>query len=325
MPLNPPDIDRLRELFDYDPDEGLLTWRTKRSNRVKAGDEAGVFHERKKQVIVTVDGQKLRATDIIHALVTGQHTRPHDMVLYNGAHDDLRLSNLRIELRPSTYHTRLPRDGDPEDAMMLDMARDRRRSYMKRYYAKKKAAKDALAEERRKRTKTIPGVTWSPLRNRWVVEQKPEISLNIHHPYMLGDFPTAEQAEAALFAFRAGVAFVRANKPPTPLTPADLERQRTTTAGHNGVNFEEAHTIWAYDPQTGFFYHRKGALPGLRADKTAPTGKLLRLTHAGWTYPAHFMAWFMTHGEWPPRHGLRWRDGNPANNAIANLRKRDEL
>lgn len=89
----------LRELFDYNPETGELTWlrrpeKTGQWNGKYAGKAAGT--PRKGYVSVTIDRQKYQAHRLIWKLVFG--TIPNEKMVdhENGICDDNRLENLRL-------------------------------------------------------------------------------------------------------------------------------------------------------------------------------------------------------------------------------------
>jgi hypothetical protein len=61
---------RLRELFDYDPHTGSLTWKRRTSNRVTPNGTAGTITP-DGRVVVRVDGQTYRAHRLIWLWMTG--------------------------------------------------------------------------------------------------------------------------------------------------------------------------------------------------------------------------------------------------------------
>lgn len=69
--MDRPTPERLREMLDYDPDNGLLTWRVPRPH-IRRGDEAGVTTNRG-HVMLSVDGCRLAATQAIWAMVHGEY------------------------------------------------------------------------------------------------------------------------------------------------------------------------------------------------------------------------------------------------------------
>src|SRR5258708_594974 len=84
--------ERLTELLDYDPATGVFAWKVRVSNRIKAGDRAGVVGTAGYRLI-TIDGVKMQATRIAIFYMTGEW--PIGYVLpANGDRDDVRLSNL---------------------------------------------------------------------------------------------------------------------------------------------------------------------------------------------------------------------------------------
>jgi hypothetical protein len=74
----------------------------------------------------------------------------------------------------------------------------------------------------------------------------------------------------------------------------------------------------SYDPKTGVFVWATGRYMGKVAGHKDHYGYIM-IRVDGKQYPAHRLAWLLTHGEWPPNQ-LDHRDRNRANNAMANLR-----
>ncbi|MGY6240561.1 HNH endonuclease signature motif containing protein (plasmid) [Burkholderia ambifaria] len=89
--MNHPSQDRVRELFEYDSEKGVLTWR-KSAGRKKAGDFAGNRHLYG-YIVIGVDGRSYGAHQIVWLYVTGEWPKLIDHI--NGIRDDNRFTNLR--------------------------------------------------------------------------------------------------------------------------------------------------------------------------------------------------------------------------------------
>lgn len=83
---------RVRELFDYDPETGLLTWRQLRRGRFgKPGDEAGSV-DRSGHIRVGMDGKVYSAARLVYLHRTG--ILPTRIIYLDGNPQNLRWDNL---------------------------------------------------------------------------------------------------------------------------------------------------------------------------------------------------------------------------------------
>ncbi len=53
--------DKLLEVLEYDPERGVFVWKVARSNRVKIGSQAGVFHQQSGGRYISIDNEKFMA------------------------------------------------------------------------------------------------------------------------------------------------------------------------------------------------------------------------------------------------------------------------
>lgn len=84
---------RVRELFDYDPGTGHLTWKVKKG-RVRPGDRAGHDHKARYYRVVEFDARKYKEHRVIWLWWHGQWPENHiDHV--NRVKTDNRVANLR--------------------------------------------------------------------------------------------------------------------------------------------------------------------------------------------------------------------------------------
>jgi hypothetical protein len=84
--------ERVRELFHYEPETGMLTWLVKPAHRVKVGDQDGWNDHGYRRV--HVDGRKLYVHDLAWLWMTGEWPKHQlDHIDLNRANN--RLSNLR--------------------------------------------------------------------------------------------------------------------------------------------------------------------------------------------------------------------------------------
>lgn len=91
--------ERLRELLDYDKETGKLSWRVRRSQRVRAGDPAGNLNS-KGYMVLMIDGAEFKAARAIWAMVTGEWPSRSMFVDHeNRVRFDNRWTNLRLVSR----------------------------------------------------------------------------------------------------------------------------------------------------------------------------------------------------------------------------------
>lgn len=91
---NPLDVERLREVLNYDPETGIFRWKISPRNRTLPGDIAG-FKNDSGYMLCTIDQQTIRLHRAAWALHYGEMPRKHiDHI--NGIRDDNRIENLRL-------------------------------------------------------------------------------------------------------------------------------------------------------------------------------------------------------------------------------------
>lgn len=102
----PIDPDKMKSLFDYNPETGELLWRDKRGP-VNAGDVAGWSYEGRGDEVrwyVETGGKSYLRSRIVWAIMTG--TDPGDMCVdhINGDTTDDRFANLRLATLKQNNH-----------------------------------------------------------------------------------------------------------------------------------------------------------------------------------------------------------------------------
>ena len=93
--MSAPSIERIRELFNYDPNTGAITWAAKRFG-VKVGSIAGTEHKGYRRV--KVDGTLILAHRLAFAIHHGRWPE-HEVDHINRDKADNRISNLREATR----------------------------------------------------------------------------------------------------------------------------------------------------------------------------------------------------------------------------------
>lgn len=86
--------------------------------------------------------------------------------------------------------------------------------------------------------------------------------------------------------------------------------------------WEHLSTLLAYDAETGVFTWRirpNGRVPAGSRAGSLNSGGYSQIKIGRRLYGAHRLAWFYVHKQWPTAE-IDHIDGNPSNNAIANLR-----
>ena len=111
MPNKPlPDLRRLSELLAYDPETGLLTYKTRRG-RFRAGAVAGtVLTNGYRQVVI--DYSNYYASRLIWKLQTGEDPLEKEVDHINHDRDDNRWRNLRLVSRSENLRNKRKFQGD---------------------------------------------------------------------------------------------------------------------------------------------------------------------------------------------------------------------
>jgi hypothetical protein len=90
-----PTLDRLNELFTYDPESGDLRWKVSYTNRVRAGDIAGCICPRSGYRFIGIDGVRYVCTRIIWMIHYGEDPGALEIDHINRHKLDNSIKNLR--------------------------------------------------------------------------------------------------------------------------------------------------------------------------------------------------------------------------------------
>ena len=101
-----PPVGRVRELLNYDPETGVLTWRVARRGTA-AGAVAGSLN-RVGYIYVVVDGTRCLSHRLAWLLATGSDPAPSEIDHRDGDRSNNRLDNLRPASRAENNRNRKP-------------------------------------------------------------------------------------------------------------------------------------------------------------------------------------------------------------------------
>lgn len=302
----------LSETFSYDPATGFLAWKVN-TPRTRAGDEAGTVTANK-TIVVSYKGHKIPAENICWALVHASW--PNQPLRFrNGDRQDLRFDNLE----PYTHR---PAVSAKAIAMRQYRERLRERKRAERTAWMTKAAADLAAE--------YPNIAWSHKQQCYTIEEPPKMPFLLPHDVpkrrVIGTAPTFEDAVLIYQDHITCLDIALAAPDPAGIDQALLDLT-PTARGIYTVTYGEMVETFTYDRETGWFVTRYPVtLFGFRHDK--PFSRADRSPRyvpiKGRRYYAHQLAWFMTYHVWPAPRAIIHRDGDPSNNALANLLYKDQ-
>jgi HNH endonuclease len=150
-----PSFERVREVLDYDPRTGILTWRKKRGGKGRAGAVAGCISS-EGRIKISIDGVQYKAHRIIWLWMTGhapsERIDHRDMNQSNNAWVNLRLatnsenmanrgpqlnnksSGLKGAYRMwhGRWYSRISKDGIDYYLGIFDTAEEARAAYIKK-------------------------------------------------------------------------------------------------------------------------------------------------------------------------------------------------
>lgn len=287
----------------YDPETGKLFWKRGYGATVKPGDEAGYVDKRGYRFVHI--GQKRYSAAALAYLFSYGHW-PKLSLRYRSRIDDNRIENI-IEYTPE---------------MSQRYNAVKTREYRQRL---KDGANLTFPQQPHP---AHPEVVFSQTHGVWIAHTSDKAMSLMGHSNTprreLGRDPDRNKAIDLLLDLEAAALQISLN--PRPDLP---ESAHDTYAGNpTAVSLYDAHLSLFYDSVTGAFYWRTPKTrAGSRADepedpkaRNSPRG----IQISGRWYPAHYMAWFLTYGEWPKRRSIVHHNGNPSDNAIHNIVLRDQ-
>jgi hypothetical protein len=97
--------DKLLEVLDYNPETGLFAWKIARSNRVKVGSRAGVYHHPSGGRYISIGNEKFRAHRLAFFYVNKRWPNT-DVRPMDGYYDNCAIGNLQEVSRVELQHER---------------------------------------------------------------------------------------------------------------------------------------------------------------------------------------------------------------------------
>lgn len=108
-PRPTPSQQRLKQLLDYDPVTGVLTWKYHPTRKDVIGKACGTARNKDNYLSCNVDGYKYGAHRIVYKWMTGEEPKVIDHI--NGVADDNRWENLRsVTPQQNNFNMKLPKD-----------------------------------------------------------------------------------------------------------------------------------------------------------------------------------------------------------------------
>lgn len=108
---------RLREVLDYDQATGVLSWKTRNSNRINIGDHAGAMLKTG-YLSISIDGKLHRAHRLVWLWIHGVWP-DGELDHINGVRTDNRIANLRDVSRTTNQQNLRSARGDNTHSGML--------------------------------------------------------------------------------------------------------------------------------------------------------------------------------------------------------------
>jgi len=286
MALETPSEQTLDEMFmalDYDPAGNQIVW-IKGTLRRPPGWAAGTI-TKQNRVVIRFNGVNYPAGSIAWFLHSHGSEWPSCTVRFRNRNAlDLRKDNL--VLAPDTYSQ------NPKAVRA-------RRYYQRDAERRRQLTRPRTPDDMSNVHLTLDGTAWN--------------AYDYRNPRrIIGAFDSRASAEEYSRQFAEGVDFLAANPPP-PYTPTP-----TITAGKGAITLADARDRFAYDPFSGRIWQRypkaREGLPAITIHEGRPAVRT-----SGRSYPAGMFAWFLTHGVWPRRRQIGYRDRDPANLKLDNL------
>lgn len=282
-------LEAIAEALDYDPDTGRMVW-MRETRRASVGTPAGSLRhdDTGGHLVIGFGGKQYQAGHIAWFLAHRQW--PPTQVLFKDG-DPLNLRKTNLKLRAFMYR-------DTPKARQMRRYRDRLKE------RGQTPAKPAPRPKSELSTVSLSadGTLWSaracynPLR-------------------VLATFDNQVDAENYARWSEIGWHFVAANLAP----PYQAAPEPKAGTGKGVITLADALDTFAYDPGAGMIFYRwpeiRRGCPAVQLnDRNRPF-----IRYSGRQYPAGMMAWFMTHGVWPQRKQIAYRDDDPRNIKLKNL------